>query len=228
MPSARRKTPPDGIGIIITPDAWDSRRHAATLSPSACRSSSSSNPARAPVGSVERQRLAHRPPIGRAAISSTKTPRSLTRHSAWIGPCVKPERRGAVRTRRAAHGPASRRSAATASRRSSPRRTGPSSGSGLSKIASVRSRPSSSTPSSAYSGPSMNCSTMMSHAAASCSARTSADISSRRRRSKRATNSSGESARITPRLPESDAGFTTTGHVSCAASLPGSTVSGTT
>ena len=39
---------------------------------------------------TNRSARAHKPPIGRAATSSTNTPRSLTRHSAWIGPCYSP------------------------------------------------------------------------------------------------------------------------------------------
>ena len=93
-PSTPRNMPRRGIGIIITPEAARSR------GPRRRRSRRARDAAGVPrarsVGigdrrlATDRDRSAgaraHRPPIGRAATSSTNTPSALTRHSAWIGP----------------------------------------------------------------------------------------------------------------------------------------------
>ncbi len=98
----RGSTPRRGIGIIITPDARASRDQPSDDSPSACRSSSSSS---------EMRRVAGRRPLRlepqRARAQAADRPRghfedehaaaSLTRHSAWIGPCRRPSARGRAR-----------------------------------------------------------------------------------------------------------------------------------
>ena len=78
-PVTPRKMPRRGIGIIITPEAAVSRLQPSEDSPSACRSSSSSSEIGGAVRRLRANRSAraHRPPIGRAATSSTKTPVAL-------------------------------------------------------------------------------------------------------------------------------------------------------
>ena len=56
-----------------------------------------------PSGAVNVSAREQRPPIGRAATSSTNTPRAFTRHSAWIGPWRNPTAPAAAVTASAMH-----------------------------------------------------------------------------------------------------------------------------
>ncbi len=81
----------------------------------------------------------------------------------------------------------------------------------MSKIASTCKRPCESTPSTANSRPGMNVSTSTTAVSGSRSARMSGWASSRLTRAQARWSAVGVSARMTPRLPESATGLTTTG-----------------
>ncbi len=89
---------------------------------------------------------------------------------------------------------------------------GPSSGSGLSKIANTRSSPAVTSPSRANSRPSIKLSTWMYRCCSSRIMAMSALSSKARIRTNASSNSAALLARITPRLADSPSGFSTHGN----------------
>ena len=204
-----------------TPAAPDRRRSDSTGRPSACARMRYSRLTPVPKSSVRE----HRPPIDRAATSITQARPSRTRSSAWTGPSESSSARVAACV------------ASLTAVKSAPvspegvmynvsSKYGPSSGSGLSNTASTVSSPPVSMPSTATSGPETNSSSSSGRPAS-----TPAAAAMARTRSTAATASAGESARITPWLPDKLVGLTTQGSPTSCVSLPissASAVGGTT
>ena len=221
-----RRTPARGIGIIMTPAAAASRSSARIARPSACRRISSSSDIPVPNRSVREQS----PPIERAAISMTATaPRRPRRSSAWTGPSAGPSARAAAGDRardRACRPPGA---GATASRRSSPRRTARRADPACRRARARGARRRSSRPSSATSRPGTKSSTRISVARRPAArARPSGSLRMPSIRPQAVTNSAASSARMTPRLPARNVGFRTHGYPTSSEAARGSSSAGKT